>query len=1541
SWNFSTAAAGDTTPPTILTLSPADNSTAAAITTDLVITFNENVVKGTGNIFLKKSSDDSLVETIDVNSALVNVSGSTATINPAADLQYLTGYYVQIPNTAFRDASSNFFAGINDKTTWNFTTVPDTTPPTVTSIDDGDADNNVIAGTLMNYTITFSEDIDSTTVSAADFDNAGTSTITLGTITETTPGVFSVQVTPTSGGTLILRIPATATINDVAGNALSVPVTDNDTINVSGDTTPPTVISFVDDRAGLAINANLPVVYTVTFDEDIDANSVSAADFTNAGTATIQVGAISEPSPGVFSVTVTPRSSGTLRLQIPSGAVITDVAGNQLVPPVSDDTTISVNSVTTLTAGDIAFTGIQSDDPDVFSFVLLKDVVNGTQIVFTDNLWSGSSLATNENTLTLTFSSTGSGFSAGTHFVNTNGGTAQAFRVVGTSTSAGLVTGAMSGLSTSGDSILAYQGSAPTSGSSSAWIAGINTKRWYNAASPDPTGSNESRLPTALTLGTHAIQLSGTTTDIDNGALNLTALTATARAARIRVNTLSNWTTSDTAGPLSTTAFTIEANQAPTDITLSGSSVAENEPVGTTLGTLTASDPNSDESFTFSLNNSLVDNALFSLSGSTLQTAASFNFETRNSYNVTVRVADVEGLTFDKTFTISVTDVNEAPSITSGAAWSVAEANTNGIQGSQSSATPYLSSRNDDVQFTSLFTVGDSVVAGGYKMAGIPDGMGAWDNGDGTFTLLVNHEISNTLGVARAHGQKGAFVSRWIINKSSLQVISIQDFLPNSSSVYLSNNDQGVGTTHTAWLPANTSIFSRFCSADLAAPSAYRWTDPATSITYGTDARIFQTGEESGGSVTGVGPETTTFFGRQFAFVATDDSSTSLNETGTAWELPHGGLFSWENNLANPTPQRRTIVIGLDDSSPGGQLYVWVGNKQTTGNVVERAGLTRVSAADSLYVVKVNGLAADSTGATPELASTPINGTFSLVDEGDVSGLSVTGHDNRSNGLGGTKFLRPEDGSWDPANPADFYFVTTNQLDQTQDGIGSQVGRSRLYRLRFSDISNPAAGGSITCLLDGTEGGNMLDNITVSGGKVILQEDVGNAAHLGKVWSYDIATDALTELAQHDRARFGDIGVAATSPFNVDEESSGVIDVSSILGAGSYLLNVQAHYTTTSELVEGGQLLLMKTNVASGQSLVGIQTATDPDTGTTLTWSLAGGADQAKFVIDPATGRLSFAVAPSFETPTDANVDNIYLVTVRVSDGTNTATQNLQVTVTAVNESPGNSTATTVSVPENTTAVTTATGTDPEGTPLTWAISGGADAAKFAINSNTGVLTFVTAPDFEAPADNGANNSYFVTITCSDGINPPVNKTIVVTVTNQITESTGIDVQLGQTQRSYVRYLDLLFSSGSELAALISGNRFQLTKNDLNGVNPVNVPLTPSMFSTSGARARLDFGLSGLGGNRNTSDGDGYYEIAMDLDSNGTFETKKYFYRLLGDVNGDRRVDSGDASLIGAALGTVNPERDVNGDGVVNASDRTLALRANLRKLKDGLLTDD
>ena len=112
----------------------------------------------------------------------------------------------------------------------------------------------------------------------------------------------------------------------------------------------------------------------------------------------------------------------------------------------------------------------------------------------------------------------------------------------------------------------------------------------------------------------------------------------------------------------------------------------------------------------------------------------------------------------------------------------------------------------------------------------------------------------------------------------------------------------------------------------------------------------------------------------------------------------------------------------------------------------------------------------------------------------------------------------------------------------------------------------------------------MFDNMTIDDqGRVLLQEDVGNVAHSSKIWMYDIATGALLQVAQHDPARFGDLGVPATAPFNQDEESSGIIDVSDILGPGTYLLDVQAHYNPGDpELVEGGQLLLMKIGPTAG-----------------------------------------------------------------------------------------------------------------------------------------------------------------------------------------------------------------------------------------------------------------------------------------------------------------------------------------------------------------------
>ena len=124
--------------------------------------------------------------------------------------------------------------------------------------------------------------------------------------------------------------------------------------------------------------------------------------------------------------------------------------------------------------------------------------------------------------------------------------------------------------------------------------------------------------------------------------------------------------TTDGGGLTFEKAFVItvnDANDAPTDVALSSSSVDENQPVGTTVGTLTTTDPDSGDTFTYTLvaGAGATDNASFGIVGGQLVTAAVFDFETQSSYSVRVRTTDGGGLFFEKAFVITVNDVNDAP----------------------------------------------------------------------------------------------------------------------------------------------------------------------------------------------------------------------------------------------------------------------------------------------------------------------------------------------------------------------------------------------------------------------------------------------------------------------------------------------------------------------------------------------------------------------------------------------------------------------------------------------------------------------------------------------------------------------------------------------------------------------------------------------------------------------------------------------------------------------------------------------------------------
>ena len=122
-YTLTTAFELNNTAPTLSSSSPSDGASSVGVNDNIVLTFSEVVDAESGNIIIKKSSDDSTVETISVTSSNVSGSGSTQiTINPDTTLDDETGYYITIASTAFDDVDSADYAGISSSSALNFTT---------------------------------------------------------------------------------------------------------------------------------------------------------------------------------------------------------------------------------------------------------------------------------------------------------------------------------------------------------------------------------------------------------------------------------------------------------------------------------------------------------------------------------------------------------------------------------------------------------------------------------------------------------------------------------------------------------------------------------------------------------------------------------------------------------------------------------------------------------------------------------------------------------------------------------------------------------------------------------------------------------------------------------------------------------------------------------------------------------------------------------------------------------------------------------------------------------------------------------------------------------------------------------------------------------------------------------------------------------------------------------------------------------------------------------------------------------------------------
>lgn len=423
-------------------------------------------------------------------------------------------------------------------------------------------------------------------------------------------------------------------------------------------------------------------------------------------------------------------------------------------------------------------------------------------------------------------------------------------------------------------------------------------------------------------------------------------------------------------------------------------------------------------------------------------------------------------------------------------------------------------------QVTLLLNVGDSVGNRGYRMVGVPDGLGAMDNGYGTLSVFMNHELAADMGKSRAHAGRGAFVSHWTLDINTLKVVNGRDLISKVALWTPDEQRHGVAATYS---------FNRLCSADLARPSAFY--DARSGK--GFDGRLFMNGEEDRAG------------GRAFAHVVTGEHA------GISYELPHLGKFSWENAVANPATGVKTVVMGMDDS-PGGQVYVYVGEKRNSGNPAELAGLV----GGRLSALKVAGE------------------RFSLIDLGDVSAMSGDELEQAGRKAGVSNFMRPEDGAWDVNHPNIFYFATTDKID----------GSSQLFQLIFDNVLQPEQGGTIRVVLNARDiGAQMFDNITVtSDGKLLIEEDPGDNPHAAAIWQFDPATGKTDKVAVVAPERFVD----KNSPqfMTQDEENSGIVEITDLVrqapwaqaGKRYFLGVLQVHAKLDdAELVENGQLYLL------------------------------------------------------------------------------------------------------------------------------------------------------------------------------------------------------------------------------------------------------------------------------------------------------------------------------------------------------------------------------
>nr|WP_217345447.1 cadherin domain-containing protein [Noviherbaspirillum sp. L7-7A]MBV0879728.1 cadherin domain-containing protein [Noviherbaspirillum sp. L7-7A] len=968
-----------------------------------------------------------------------------------------------------------------------------------------------------------------------------------------------------------------------------------------------------------------------------------------------------------------------------------------------------------------------TDSPASGNWDLITDFTRGADRIdltallgTTDLLWGGTTPTANGVWYTVN----GTTISV---FVDTNGAPATAeMRIDLQNMASGTVLTASDFLG-----VAAPPNTAPAFTSSSAFNVAENGTAVGTVAATD---AESQALTYSLVAGGDAALF---TINATTGALSFAAVPNFEAPADIGANNVYNLTVQASDGTLNATqaiAVTVtNVNEAPAFTSPQAFSMPEN---GTAVGAVAATDPEG-QALTYSLVAG-GDAALFNINATTgaLSFAAAPNFEAPadigadNIYNVTVRASDGT-LNTTQAVAVTVTDVNENPT----------------------GAAPVFSSP------TAAYNVAE--------------------NSTTVATITATDADSPTLTYSIAGGADAA---RFAINATTgaLRFVTAPDFeaaadagADNVYNVTVQASDGALNATQAVAVTV-TNVVNEVLTGDANANTlvgaggndTFTGAGGADTLTGGggSDLFVYQTTTESAPNTNWQTPPDATV--TRTWDVITDftqgtdriDLSALLGPTDLAW----GGQAGNSNTVWYAKSGTSTFIYvdAGGDGQPPPELMIELRNTQALAPVAtDFIGVIGGSPAGSntaptftspaAYTVAENGTAVGTVAAT-DAESQAV--TYSLVAGGDAALFTINATTGALSFAAAPNFEAPAD-----IGANNVYNFTVQASDGT-------LNATQAIAVTVTNVNEAPA-------FTSPQAFSMPENGTAVGAVAATDPE-------GQALTYSLVADGDAALFNIN-ATTGALSFAAAPNFEApaDIGADNIYNVT-VRASDGTLNTTQAVAVTVTDVNEnptGAAPVFSSPNaaysVAENSTTVATITATDADS-PTLTYSIAGGDDAARFAIDASSGALRFVTAPNFEAPADVGANNVYNVTVQASDGTLNATQAIAVTVTNVNEAPGFTSPAAFSMAENGTAVGTVAATDPEGQALTYSLVAGGDAALFNINATTGALSFAAAPNFEAPADIGADNIYNVTVRASDGT---LNTTqaVAVTVTDVNENPTG------------------------------------------------------------------------------------------------------------------------------------------------------------------------